>query len=227
VKTIIFDMDGVLFDTERFGRKAWDAAGKHFGIEGLGDVSLQCIGTNAARTKEIITEAYHGKIPYDEVRSWRSEYAHRYFRENGMPMKPGVRELLSWLREEGWKTGLSTSTRREAVEEELAIAGLTGFFDVIVCGDELKASKPAPDIFLRCAEELHAEPSETPVIEDSFNGIRAAYRAGMRPVMVPDMAAPDEEITELCWQICTDLYEVKNLLAAEYFSNPQQRAKLN
>jgi phosphoglycolate phosphatase-like HAD superfamily hydrolase len=86
VKTIIFDMDGVLFDTERFGRKAWDAAGKHFGIEGLGDVSLQCIGTNAARTKEIITEAYHGKIPYDEVRSWRSEYAHRYFRENGMPM---------------------------------------------------------------------------------------------------------------------------------------------
>ncbi|MCI2049257.1 MAG: HAD family phosphatase [Lachnospiraceae bacterium] len=212
-RAIIFDMDGVLFDTEAFGLKAWEAAGREYGIEGLAEASMSCIGTNAARTKEIITGIYGKNMPYDAVRAFKKKYTLDYFRAHGMPVKPGVKELLAWLRDVGWKAGLSTSTSRATVEEELEIAGLTPYFDTIVCGDELKKSKPDPLIFLLCGEKMHCEPADTPVIEDSYNGVRAAYRAGMQPVMVPDLVAPDAEMRELCRYICAGLGEVQTLLA--------------
>ncbi|MDO4285668.1 MAG: HAD family phosphatase [Eubacteriales bacterium] len=214
--TIIFDMDGVLFDTERLSIPCWEAAGLAYGISGMGELSRACIGTTAVRTKEILTGSFDHPIPYDEIRAEKSRLMHESFVRNGMPVKPGVFELMDWLKENGFAIGLATSTRRAAVEEELAMCGLDRYFDVVVCGDELKRSKPAPDIFIKCGGELQAVSEETWVIEDSYNGIRAAHAAGMKPVMVPDLLAPDEEMRSLAVQICGDLFEVRSYLERQF-----------
>ena len=128
-------------------------------------------------------------------------------------MKPGVKELLSYLKENGYLVGLASSTRQAIVEQEIRDAGLMPYFDNLVCGDMLKRSKPEPDIYLKACENLDVEPRMAVAVEDSYNGIRSAKRAGMVPVMVPDMVQPDEEMRSLAHKICKDLFEVKNWIS--------------
>ncbi len=208
-RSIIFDMDGVLFDTESMSIPAWEKAGQKFGITGLGALSVECTGTNAVRCKEIITGHFDHPIPYEEIRQEKSRLMHESFRQNGMPVKAGVFELMHWLQENNYRIGLATSTSEASASAELAMCGLDRFLDTAVYGDNLKRSKPAPDIFLMCAERLQVVPADTWVIEDSYNGIRAAHAAGMRPIMVPDMLPPTEEMEKLAVQICQDLQEVQ------------------
>ena len=129
-----------------------------------------------------------------------------------LPKKPGVCELLEYLKTRGVKIGLATSTREKVVLKELKDGGILPFFDVIVCGDMVKRSKPDPDIYLEACSRLHVRPSECFAIEDSYNGIRAACRAGMKAIMVPDLAKPTEEMEKLAERILPSLHEVK-----EYF----------
>ena len=117
-------------------------------------------------------------------------------------------ELLKYLNDSGYKVGLASSTRYEIVKEELEEAGLLPYFHNLTGGDMLKKSKPEPDIFLMACESLSVKPEEAIGIEDSYNGIRALSRAGMLPVMVPDMIAPDEEMKDLAEFIFDDLLEV-------------------
>ncbi len=210
--SIIFDMDGVLFDTERMSIPAWEKAGQKFGISGLGAISVECTGTNAVRCKEIITGHFDHPIPYDDIRQEKSRLMHESFRQNGMPVKSGAFELMDWLRENNFSIGLATSTSQASASEELAMCGLDRYLDAVVYGDNLKRSKPAPDIFLLCAERLRVSPAATWVIEDSYNGIRAAHAAGMRPIMVPDMLVPTPEMEELTVTICNDLMQVRQYL---------------
>lgn len=210
--TIIFDMDGVLFDTERMSIPSWEKAGLKYGIPGLGALSVECTGTNAVRCKEIITGHFDQPIPYEEIRQEKSRLMHESFRQNGMPIKEGVFELMDWLKENQFHIGLATSTSEASASEELSMCGLDRYLDAAIYGDNLKHSKPAPDIFLLCAARLQAVPADTWVIEDSYNGIRAAHAAGMRPVMVPDMLPPTPEMQELSVRICKDLTEVQHYL---------------
>ncbi len=210
--SIIFDMDGVLFDTERMSIPAWEKAGQKFGISGLGAISVECTGTNAVRCKEIITGHFDHPIPYDDIRQEKSRLMHESFRQNGMPVKSGAFELMDWLRENNFSIGLATSTSQASASEELTMCGLDRYLDAVVYGDNLKRSKPAPDIFLLCAEHLRVTPAATWVIEDSYNGIRAAHAAGMRPIMVPDMLVPTPEMEELTVTICKDLMQVRQYL---------------
>ena len=130
-------------------------------------------------------------------------------------MKPGIRELLIYLKEAGFKIGLASSTREVTVTQEITDAGLLPFFDNLTCGDMLKKSKPEPDIFWMACERLGVKPEEAMVIEDSYNGIRAAHRAGTTPVMVPDMIPPDEEMHLLAYKIFNSLLEVKEWMEKE------------
>ena len=129
-------------------------------------------------------------------------------------MKPGVRELLDWLKENGWTVGLASSTRRSSVLNHLEQAGIRDYFSTVITGDMVEHSKPQPDIYLMACRELGADPTEAYAIEDSPNGIRSAHAAGMFPLMVPDMIAPDEEMRRLSSCIFKDLFEV-----LEYFNN--------
>lgn len=212
-KAVIFDMDGVIFDSERLVLEGWQEIAAKYGIKGIEEVLPRCLGVNAQATREIFREYYGQDFPYDEYKKEASALFHSRYGNGKLPLKPGVKELLSYLKENGYLVGLASSTRQAIVEQEIRDAGLMPYFDNLVCGDMLKRSKPEPDIYLKACENLDVEPRMAIAVEDSYNGIRSAKRAGMVPVMVPDMVQPDEEMRSLAHKICKDLFEVKNWIS--------------
>lgn len=212
-KAVVFDMDGVIFDSERLVLQGWQEVAEKHALPDIEEVYYQCVGVNAVVTKEIFLRHYGADFPYDAYKKEASYLFHSRYGGGRLPMKPGVVELLTYLREKGYLVGLASSTRRAVVEQEITDAGLMGYFRNLTCGDMLKKSKPEPDIFLMACESLSVSPKDTVVIEDSYNGIRAAYRAGTVPVMVPDMILPDEEMKRLSHKICRNLAEVKEWLS--------------
>lgn len=213
-KAVVFDMDGVIFDSERLVLEGWLKVAEKYGIEGIEEVFGRCIGVNEQTTRQIVLEHYGEDFPYEAYRKETSALFHERYGNGNLPLKPGVRELLSYLKEKGYPVGLASSTRQAVVEQELRDAGLMPYFDQLVCGDMIKKSKPEPDIYLKACEKLDVEPRMAVAVEDSYNGIRSAKRAGMTPVMVPDMVLPDEEMRSLAHKICKDLFEVKNWISA-------------
>lgn len=213
--SVVFDMDGVIFDSERLVLESWLQIANRHGLDPveLEEVMFRCIGVNAGATKDIFLAHYGADFPYEEYKNECSRWFHSHFDNGRLPMKPGIRELLQYLKEKGYRIGLASSTRIAVVTQEITDAGLLPYFDHLTGGDMLKRSKPAPDIFLMACESIGSVPAKTIAIEDSFNGIRAAHAAGMFPVMVPDMIAPDEEMHKLAGVILSDLFCVKKWLS--------------
>lgn len=212
---VIFDMDGVIFDSERAVYAGWQELAQKYGFQKLEIPYRKCIGVNAAAARQIFLDFYGEDFPYDAYCKEQSQNYHAKYDNGRLPMKKGVRELLTALKERGCKTAIASSTRTAVVTHQIEAAGLLVFFDCIVGGDMVGRSKPAPDIFLKAAERLNAPATGTYVIEDSYNGIRAASAAGMLPVMVPDMLPPDEEMKEMAAYILEDLFAVKELLCGK------------
>lgn len=205
MRTVIFDMDGVLFDTEKLCQDSWIAVAGERGLPGMEEIFPRCIGLNANDSRQVVLGAYGQDFGYDDFRKRASEWFWEYIENNGLPMKPGVNELLHWLKENGWTVGLASSTRGESVRKCLERAGIRDYFEEVVTGDMVEHSKPLPDIYLLACSRLGAEPAESYAIEDSPNGIRSAHAAGMHPLMVPDMIAADEEMKRLSEKIFNDL----------------------
>lgn len=212
MNAVIFDMDGVLFDTERLCERSWLAVAEAHGLPGMEEIFPRCIGLNANDSRRIVMDAYGEDFDYPGFREEASVWFWDYIEKNGLPVMAGVGEILAWLKENNWKVGLASSTRRSSVLNHLEQAGLRDYFPVIITGDMVEHSKPQPDIYLLACRELGVEPGQAYAIEDSPNGIRAAYRAGMVPLMVPDMIAPDEEMKALSHGIFENLTEVLNYL---------------
>ena len=212
MKAAVFDMDGVLFDSERVCRDSWVNVSREYGITDMEQAFSLFIGRNSTDVEEIMRERYGKDFPYDAFRKRASQEFRELFEKEGRPKKRGVLELLTFLKNDGWKIGLASSTARESVIRLLEQAGIRSFFHVIVGGDEIIHSKPEPDIYLIACEKLGTLPHETYAIEDSYNGIRSAYRAGMKAIMVPDLLPATEEMRDLSLEIFPDLIRVK-----EYF----------
>ena len=210
-RAVLFDMDGVIFDSERAVLAVWREIAGEMELSGIDGVFVQCVGVNKQRTREIFCEAYPD-LDFDEfdVRV-RRLFLSRYDKGR-LPVKPGVREILAGLRERRIPLALASSTRTETVKRELEEAGFLGCFDTVIGGDLVTRSKPDPEIFLTAASRLGAEPADCFVIEDSFNGIRAASAGGFRPIMVPDMLPPDAEMEEKAELIAADLFEAWDYL---------------
>lgn len=213
MKAVIFDMDGVIFDSERLVLEGWLELGKKYGIPDIHKVFPKCIGSNAVASKQIFLDYYGEDFPYDTYKQETSADYHAKYDGGRLPMKRGIKELLQFLKENGYHIGLASSTRYEVVRQQLEDAGILPYFETLTCGDMVKKSKPEPDIFLKAAETLGVNPQDCIVIEDSYNGIRAASRACMFPIMVPDMIAPDEEMKQLAKAIFSDLHEVRDFLS--------------
>lgn len=209
---VIFDMDGVIFDSERLVVETWVEVAKKYGIEGIEDACAACVGINAQATELKMKEIYGEEFPYQEYKKEASALYHERYDDGRLPTKPGIRELLEFLHANNIRTAVASSTRREVVEQEIRDAGLAPFFQKIICGDMVARSKPAPDIFLKAAEELGVAPEICYVIEDSYNGIRGAHAAGMHPIMVPDMLPPTDEMEKLAEQIFPSLFEVRDFI---------------
>ena len=226
IKTIIFDMDGVLFDSESLDKKAWIELAEYYGIKDIMSAFKECIGTpdyniisvldryieksrqNGALDDSKPIEGLNG----ERFRHETLEIFDRYVEEQGMPLKYYAAECLAALKEKGYKLGLASSTPVERVVPQLTDTKLIGYFDDVVGGGMYKKGKPDPEIFLMSCERLGGIPDKTIVIEDSYNGIRAAFAAGMRPVMVPDLIMPDDEMKEKAWKIFENLKEVAEFL---------------
>jgi len=207
---VVFDMDGVIFDSERCVIDCWRELGLKHGLGDIEEALLACTGTTKEKTREIMLNALGQDFPYDDFAKETSRLFHEKYDGGKLPMKPGVVELLAFIKASGKKIALASSTRREIVEAELKDAGIIEFFDEIVCGDMVKKSKPEPDIFLLACDKLGVKPADSFAIEDSYNGIRSAYAGGLRPIMVPDLLLPDNEMTDKTEIVLDSLFDVLN-----------------
>ena len=212
VKAVIFDMDGLMLDTERYGERFHRRALEERGIPFLEEVTARITGRNHAEVHRILLEAYGADYPFEEVRARIGELWEEYLSEHPVPVKPGLFQLLEYLKKEGIPAAVATSTSRPIALSRLEKAGIAPYLSVMVFGDMVERSKPEPDIFLAAAEKLGSKPGETMVLEDSPNGILAAHRAGMLPVMIPDMLPPDAELLRLLFRRLERLDQVIDLL---------------
>lgn len=205
---VIFDMDGVIFDSERMVLVCWEQLAEKYHLTRMREAYIPCIGVNDVRMKEIMEEFYGRDFPYSAFREEASALFRKMVEREGLPVKRGVRELLEYLTKRNVPVGLASSTRLALVTEELKAAGLYDYFQAVTGGDQLKRSKPEPDIYLMACAKLGVRPEATYAVEDSYNGIRAAYSAGMMPVMVPDLLQPTEEMCEKSVVVLEDLVQV-------------------
>ena len=212
IEAVVFDMDGVIFDSEKLVIDCWIPVAEKYHIPDIEAACHDCLGINAALTREKMKQRYGEDFPYDTYKAEMSALFFERTKNGNLPQKPGVKELLGFLKEKKIKVALASSTRREVVVRELTEGNLISYFDEVVCGDMVSKSKPDPEIFLKACEQLSVEPECAYAIEDSYNGIRSAHAAGMRPIMVPDMAEPTPEMEELSERILPSLLNVKEYL---------------
>jgi len=213
---VVFDMDGVILDTENLGISAWRKAGVKYGIgeDEINRVYRLIIGTKVERGNEIIRENFGKDFPSEDFRKECGSYI-RDVLNTKIPLRPFAREILEFLKNNGIKVALASSTRYEVVMRELTQEGLVDYFDVIIGGDLVAKSKPEPDIFLKAIADLGETPEKCFIVEDSANGVRAAHASGAKPIMVPDLVTPTEEIKALCHKIFDSLGEVMEYLRNE------------
>lgn len=205
VSGIIFDMDGVLIDSERQSNEGWLWAAGQLGV----DMPMWLIdsfkGAPAELCCKFFDDYYKGVIDYWEAKELRTQHVYKIRETEGIPVKKGVKDIFEYIRNNGLKCAVATSTRRESAEKTLHEIGVWDYLDAVVYGDEVERGKPEPDIFLRAAKAIGVNPSEAVVVEDSINGIKAGYAAGMRVVHIPDTIAIDDDIRKLTYMVCDDL----------------------
>lgn len=209
---IIFDMDGLMFDTERVFIQAWDYAGEKIGIGKAGYMVYKTLGMNIAAANKIWREEFGERYQQEELRKHTKDFLQEYYAKNKVPVKKGLYILLEYLKKTGYRLAVASSSPRWEVEKHLKDAGITEFFEGIVCGDMVEKSKPNPEIYEKACQMLGVELETCLALEDSKNGLLAAYRAGCKPVMVPDLWQPDEETESILFQKFENLEQVKEYL---------------
>ncbi len=218
-KTAIFDLDGLVLDTETVSYAGWKRAMADFGYC-LDDATYhKIIGLNIPDMQQVFYDAFGTDFPLEKICEKRLSYIYEHINSHGIKIMPGLYELLDLLDEAAIPKAVATSSSTESAKRKLTVTALLDRFDYLVCGDQVKKSKPSPDIFLDAAAHLKVHPQDCLVFEDSENGVRAAHAAGMTVIMVPDVKQPTREVADLTCQIFTSLKEalpfVKNLLSSE------------
>lgn len=205
----IFDMDGLLFDTERLYCSVWKDVAATRGYMMDDQLFMACVGRNSADTRRIVLDSLGGNFPYDELNVLAIKEAQLRMESSGPPIKNGAVELLSFLKRNSIPIALATSTSEKSARWMIDKAGLASFFSAFAFGNEVERSKPAPDIFLLALSRLPGgsfiDALHCVVFEDSPAGISAAHEAGMKAVLVPDMVEPSEYIQSLAWRIIPSL----------------------
>ncbi len=210
---VVFDMDGLLFDTEALWQEALLAAAAEAGHEVPAEVYDGSIGVRRSQSGPLFRSHFGEAFAFE---AFHSDWRRHFWRiaESRPAMKPGVLELLETLDLLGLPRAIATSSSRETVERHLAAHGLTERFDRIVCRGDYEAGKPAPDPFLKAAERLGLAPPACLALEDSHVGVRSAAAAGMMTVMAPDLMAPTAELRALGALVVRDLHQVRELVLA-------------
>lgn len=193
IEAIIFDMDGLMLDTERISLACWQQAAEAHGYQLDPAIGIGMVGLNSRDSARWIRETLGDDFPVDRINDTSRQLYLEAF-ERGIPTKSGLFELLDWLDEAGIPKAVATSTRRSFAEKKLGQVGILQRFQHTVCGDEVTQGKPAPEIFLRAAAGLGVDAATCLVLEDSDPGVRGALAAGMRVIQVPDIRPPHAEV---------------------------------
>lgn len=213
IDAILFDMDGLMLDTEQLCNQAWRDAAIELGTKMDEAVLTGMIGLNHERCLDYLS-ALPDYAPYlpalPELN--REKYLHK-LHHGDIPLKPGIVALLDWLAETGIPRAVGTATESPLAKLKLARTGLDRYFDHIVTVCDVKHSKPAPDIYLEAARRLGKAPAQCLVLEDSPLGAQAALAAGMAVIVIPDLAPPPAHIEKQALAVCKDLFEAKALIS--------------
>lgn len=209
MNAVIFDMDGLMFDTERIFIKAWDYAGEKMGIGKAGYMTIKTLGMSIVMSRKIWLDEFGDSYNGYDLKKYTKEFLSKYYSENKVPTKKGLYILLDYLHNNKYKLAIASSSPKWEVEKHLKDANIFDYFSVVVCGNMITTSKPEPEIYLKACDLLQEKPEDCYALEDSKNGLLSAYRAGCKPIMVPDLWQPDEEITKLLLGKFSDLEEVQ------------------
>lgn len=211
VDAVIFDLDGTLTDTEKYYQIAWPKALSEFGYASTPEMilSLRSLGRPFAPVK--FKEWFGESFDYNCVRERRKAIVEDLIRENGIPLKPGATEILEWLRANRVLTAVATANEYPRTERYLKQLGLFDSFDKIICANMVPFGKPAPDIYSYACHELGISPDRAFAVEDSPNGVISASDAGCLTIMVPDLTAPDEELSRRLYKCLDSLIDIKTL----------------
>ena len=212
IKGLIFDMDGLIFDSERIVQRAWNIVGEKLGYgQEFGNHIYNTIGFNVNRREVYFRENVDKEFPMERFTIESRNAFHEIIKNEGVLIKRGAVELMDYAKEQGYKMAVATSSRREHAERLLKDNGIYQYFDAKVYGDMVKYSKPNPEIYLKACEGIEEEPKLCIALEDSPAGILSARAAGLTSVMIPDLVKvkDDELVSDY---IFDDLFCVKELL---------------
>ena len=213
IEGVIFDMDGLMFDTERIWATLWEPALATLGLSCPEGLDAAARGTSGESMRRVLRHFFGEECDTEAINRALHREADKAFTA-APPKKPGLDELLGWLDAHGIPMAVASSSRRKTILHHLDCWGLTHYFRAIVSGEDVTESKPNPAIFHIAAAKLGTLPEHTLVLEDSFNGVRAGAAGGFVTVMVPDLAQPDDEIRQLYTAVCGSLHEVQAMLEA-------------
>ena len=211
IRGVLFDMDGLVLDSEILYTRFWMEAAKDLGYPMTLPQALGMRSLNRDAGQEKLREYFGPEISYPQVRSRRIELMDAYIAEHGIALKPGIRELLDYLKEAGIACAITSSSPMANIQRHLSAHDLLHRFDRLCSGYDVPNGKPAPDIYLHGAAALGLKPETCLALEDSPTGILSAYRAGCLPVMIPDQDQPDpstQTILYACADFLTDVISI-------------------
>jgi len=208
---VIFDMDGLMFDTENLTIPLWEVAGKPFGYNLTREIVLRMVGISGEKARQALIDEFGPDFPYEAIRDEYRILVSKEIEKNGVPKKPGLMYLLDRLRAANIPLGVATSTRSPRAIDLLERAGILDRFKALTCGEDITNGKPAPDIFLLAAKKLGQPPCNCVGFEDSTAGLMGLHAAGIRSVYIKDVLDPPEEVLATVWHKCNDLSEAAAL----------------
>ena len=208
---VIFDLDGTLIDTEKLYRKYWPMALADYGYE-LSDeraLMLRSLGRPFAPAQ--FKEWYGEDFDYNLVRKRRKEYVEGYIEKNGVELRPGVKEILEYLKDKKITVAIATATDYERTDKYLNMTGIREYFEHIICATMVEHGKPAPDIYEYACSKLNANPSDCFAVEDAPNGVKSAYAAGLNVIFVADQAPADDSIRDMLYADLPIISDIRKL----------------
>lgn len=212
IKAVIFDMDGLMIDSERVTFEGYQHVLAKENLTMSEEKYKTLLGKPVKAVHDLFKEDYGPQYDVDQIIKDVHAYIAKRFETEGVPLKPGLVELLKYLKENNYKTIIATSSHRNRVDLIVKQAQIDQYFDDSICGDEVTKGKPNPEVFLKACQKLQVSPEDALVLEDSESGINAAYNAEIKVIGIPDMKYPEEKYVKMTYKIMDNLFQVKDFL---------------